>query len=673
MPTKTNNITINQCLLGYDNGHQLLASSVEIPSEALALLLLLSDSASGLKTRHFDSYWTGFPIPAMKAYALLHTWPAPEISRPGCVWTHGIFINFAELSKIQNLHALQNLFMRPSKEKDYSSYFKTQIFDAASLPKTSSIVQPDEILALLRALYSTPKKQAYISNSERLSNALFAVWSQQWPRLQRSFSFRTAAVPMRASAAIPQCFDLLAVLERINNDTPLPNDWESEVILDIISGPTSLRSFLKKYGADMLRGKERFRFLANVFTNCKKIESYSALCNLLDYIAITLPDPTDGAILKKDLIMQADTTSSLLPTIPPIHIWTYLAQSKNNNYLPVPVITSATFDKMWKKFPQKTLEAANDSILSCPALATQLTNYLSQTISAENFYRSVMEYKHLRKELLAINPSLLNSDMVEILAEKDFELFVAFLPDTYHEASAVFTNLFFTRNESIIQKLNNQRPRFIQKYAQIKITESLITNSPSFSRGWIKIIENKALLTRYFLRRATSFSEVERLIELLDMDVEVGIKAGISAWVKALAKVHHNNKYTSKKLFLDVYLLAMALTARTSKCVSLIEESFRAVHTALQNSLLSKDLFEVLDPLLPQIRDNWDNCYRLRLAVAQLYIKEEFSFYSFIHLANEDFFETQLLHALVKIDGGRRYFYKHHWQTTGTSPLPEDE
>src|SRR3546814_20493757 len=82
-------MTIDQCLFGYEDGHRLLASSMSLGDQT-SLLTKLSDLAPGTLFGSSHGYWTGLPLPELARYALFRTWPAPELPRPGCVWTHAL-------------------------------------------------------------------------------------------------------------------------------------------------------------------------------------------------------------------------------------------------------------------------------------------------------------------------------------------------------------------------------------------------------------------------------------------------------------------------------------------------------------------------------------------------------------------------------------------------------
>src|SRR4051812_34320413 len=93
---------LNQCLFGYDDGHRKIASSIRLPDEVETQLLLLTDMAPGLNSGEIEPYWTGTPVPALKSYALIKTWPAPEMPRPGCVWSHVLLLQFSDIPLFEN-------------------------------------------------------------------------------------------------------------------------------------------------------------------------------------------------------------------------------------------------------------------------------------------------------------------------------------------------------------------------------------------------------------------------------------------------------------------------------------------------------------------------------------------------------------------------------------------
>jgi GTPase-associated protein 1 len=258
--------------LNYDGGHRLLATSLRLPNEVASLLLLHSDLVPGLNPGRIDGYWTGIPLPVARLYALMRTWPAPEIPRPSCVWTHAVLIAMTDMARFPDLAVLESVFVRPGISADYIASATTLTIAPGSvgaIPRSSP--SPQDSLKIVRALYA-PRSVGIVSDdNERLDSAIFAVWSQQWPRLRRAFSFRTAGFVADSSNSAR--FDLQVIREPVSS-VPLlqddasgqPTDWENVAIDDLLRPESSdFRRFLWRYGSDLRHGRDRYRFLARLY------------------------------------------------------------------------------------------------------------------------------------------------------------------------------------------------------------------------------------------------------------------------------------------------------------------------------------------------------------------------------------------------------------------------
>lgn len=60
-----------------------------------------------------SSYITTYRLPQSHYYVIAKSWYAPEMSRPGCVWTHSFIINLEEISRDFDFRALFHFFRRP--------------------------------------------------------------------------------------------------------------------------------------------------------------------------------------------------------------------------------------------------------------------------------------------------------------------------------------------------------------------------------------------------------------------------------------------------------------------------------------------------------------------------------------------------------------------------------
>ncbi|MEI9966909.1 MAG: hypothetical protein WDN67_04790 [Candidatus Moraniibacteriota bacterium] len=199
---------INVALFGYREGHHLIASSVTFPAQVRQFLATVTDSSGSESPRGFQTAYTGIPVPDTHFYALFCTWPAPEMPRPGCVWSHVLLIDLADLARIPDLSFLKQYFRRPElpiEVTDFSLPLDVEIPERAASLNEESLFRADH---LLRLLYGAPSASVAIMAPEGLSweEPVFAVWSQQWPKLRRDFTFSTGSLGDRGQSG--SAFDL---------------------------------------------------------------------------------------------------------------------------------------------------------------------------------------------------------------------------------------------------------------------------------------------------------------------------------------------------------------------------------------------------------------------------------------------------------------------------------
>jgi hypothetical protein len=113
--------------------------------------------ANDMRNNGLQDYLTGYPLEKSGKYVFARTWAAPEMPRPGCVWTHSLIIENADLAKIMSAEALLDVFTRPIGA-DARSTYNTSV-PVSSQPKPVEIERMERVEYLLQALYSSPTRQ----------------------------------------------------------------------------------------------------------------------------------------------------------------------------------------------------------------------------------------------------------------------------------------------------------------------------------------------------------------------------------------------------------------------------------------------------------------------------------------------------------------------------------
>ena len=177
---------VDQLVFGYRDGHELLASSTEVDPQLEARLLPHADARFEDDSEH---YLVGVQIEAIERFFLARIWPAPELPRPGAVWTHALLIDEKTLASA-DLLALAGQLRRPA-ENDLSSYrTPLPVLKQAPMP----VHAPEQLLnALSWQAFGEPREKAVLvwDDSAESELSLLAVWRGLPGAARGGFSFRT--------------------------------------------------------------------------------------------------------------------------------------------------------------------------------------------------------------------------------------------------------------------------------------------------------------------------------------------------------------------------------------------------------------------------------------------------------------------------------------------------
>jgi hypothetical protein len=306
-------LQIEQALFGYEDGHRLLACSVEIPPEAERAILPLSDGPDLQVAVPAEGYISGYPLPLGERFALSRTWPAPEMRRPGCVWTQVLIIAHADLDSFEGLSGLAACFQRPEgPDPDLAPYRQTM--NLQRFPAGRQIRSDRSSETLLFWLYT--KQDPVVVFSEARMNSecqMLAIWDQQWPELRRSFSFTSIATTREI---LGRPFDLRVVSESdpvllrslraevhaAGQQASHQEDWVTLAAQDLET-PGALRRVLWRYGVEAGGNRKAFAAIVRLYASCfeKGGTSKQSAEQLLRLTADAFPVSDQMRGLKRDL------------------------------------------------------------------------------------------------------------------------------------------------------------------------------------------------------------------------------------------------------------------------------------------------------------------------------------------------------------------------------------
>jgi hypothetical protein len=303
---------LDQALFGYSDGHRQIASSLRLPPKDLYLLSTATDLAGGARLGDDESYLSGLPLPESRRYALFRTWAAPEMPRPGCVWSHVILLGQKTVGSLAAFSNLLPLLRRPdrSRTEEYGEPLGT--FDIGA--GRAAAVEP--IAEIIEAYYAGKRVVLSASGSKaaEIEEAVLAVWSQQWPRLRATYSFCTASVKELGRADASD-YDVQVVAHADASRARNAASWAAFAASDAAENRvTPLRRFLWRYGRDISNPRRNYGMLIGLFERWGDADDMPM--EAASEVFAALSDPADGAILKRDVMGLGANKLRLIPSIP---------------------------------------------------------------------------------------------------------------------------------------------------------------------------------------------------------------------------------------------------------------------------------------------------------------------------------------------------------------------
>ncbi|WP_217550285.1 hypothetical protein [Pantoea sp. GbtcB22] len=646
---------VDQCLFGYEDGHRLLASSLPL-GEALSLLTELSDIAPNTIFGESEGYWTGLPVASLGRYVLMRTWPAPEMPRPGCVWTHALLIEPIHLELLGDLSVLQSAARRPKKPVDRKKYQERLNIDLSAIHGADNVAGGHVVETLLSALYSSLTSTIEIHEPGELDSPLFAVWSQQWPRLRRNFRFQTAASRAEKTVGAAR-FDALALLVsadrypvRLKNDGP---EW-LDVAANDARGESGagLRDFLWRYGRDVRRQRGSFRPLTEVFL-LNVHHAVDAAAQVLRIISRAFPEAIDALYLKQDLI------DGLLVPGAQVGLMEFMLNDEpgREQLLPLPTKEGvARLGSLWPAQPSEIISLLDMTLAREVAgckLASLLQSALLDLVKSEKFW-CVSEDRHALQEMIVrVDPAFLLASE-SLVGNERLAALLEFIPAGL-PGLREFIDALLCRNS---KKLTEAVYDCFSVMAASVVIARMSDRKPDMQPQW-----KQALLTRPgLLFRDDVLGNVSHTHLLLELAEQSGwfspevFKAGITPWFKGL--LHAKNDIEGEDMeTLGCFLLILACHSGGEDGLQCVELFFNVIHIQLINSALSERASELLYPSLPDIGwfRNWDLALRLRFIVAEAFIKHGWEPARYLTLARAKKVRMLLARTIEELPGGRAY------------------
>lgn len=638
-------VRIEQSLHGYTQGHHLIESSVNLSKNSSRTMSILSDLSGPEIINGFEEYITGYPLVDDDYYVLAKTWYAPEMERPGCVWTHSLLIKFSDIEKIINYLELLQYFKRPNNFITDELYIES----IEHISELNNFYTIDNINfnfynSIINSLLSqnNPIIIPAYSNTE-YENFILLIWQNFWSNLRFNFTFSTGSLanrqlnkrtfdlqiaPHSISKSMSRSDKNIILLNTENLESNSNSNWSQYFISNIISERNNeFTEFVKDAGA-AFKERKYFKSLVQLYSDVYAISNSHTVENYL----LAIYNSNNYDLNEKKLIIDS-FVNGVANSIP--NKW-ISSNDVLSFYKELSSITDITLDfNDYKRIYGRLKIEWNENrdktkFLFKYLISNDINNFGEQLLL---LYSELIIPDELSKLtdmdlgscsiLVKMKPEL--ALCKEIWSEsKNFQIEILDSIDLSKSKECSLETLFTL----ILNNSNQSFPEQIYK----KFSDSSIIIFLNWSvnqidyqenkiQSWLNICNMNSSITIEWLINRNNINPLLLSLILSNLDPYSDLinKYEIEQWYQIYQKIQNNIKAYSQdiKLILAEFFLPIILSNKKKTHDDFVIFSAYLVHEALANDKFDFHIWVKLEHLLPKLPwyQSWDKCKRLRLAL----------------------------------------------------------
>lgn len=688
-------VTIHQCLHGYAEGHRLLKSSIQLPRAAQRALLVLSDLSGVSVPAGFATYLTGYPVPETEFYALARSWLAPEMGRPGCVWTHTLLLTKNDLGRIQS-DEIGEYFHRPDDSVySYEVAIKCTALTASksarsptSNRKSSESIAAELARGLVHDLYSRDDAPVFMpaSRADEYEELVLWLWAQQWPQLRTRFRFCTGSLANRTLEGAG--FDLQVIpanlVRQIQRDVPkacilkqsqaaledFRQPWVEVLLRDLKErNHGDFGKFESRFCRDWSPARSSLRTLAAVYAalasvrgaDCVRVPEY--LSSLVEELYRGRRGAGEGRALREALFYPSGESEPLLGRVTNDQWLRALLMAK-------PAMASEDLAAqvrerthgLWRMSPQLALECAE----AFPAteetvLRREFLETLSKLVTARDLCQFESKTPGLLSRFVAFNPDLaLSPELLGATEPTQLGVLDGLIgPEPVADSQRMVAARFVAQTPytSVARAAVARWGEQILVAALQTLIDSSVT-PPGSGAGLAAIITDHVdALCEWLALVGERYSALQLTARMLNPRSAEIQNVEISRWQEIGSAVSPSGHIRRQPVEFATFLFTLGLNSNQPDAHKVVAMCFEGVHDAAARGELDQRSWELLKPDLVELPhyQQWDICERLRRALVLGFVRHDWPLVSFFACtAREDLFD-RMLDSCSFIPAGREF------------------
>jgi hypothetical protein len=568
------------------------------------------------------------------------------MARPGCVWTHSLLIDFADLAILETPENLLAAFSRPSG--DLAQYATPVEILVAPIDVAPRHLASARAAGVLNALYMKPDGRVMIKRDSpgKDEGLLLAIWMQQWPRLRRSVRFTTFSTTDRSTVDEPFDLQVLDGVDRTRSKSADLLEAVQEAIAPELQpafhdlttgGKTGFRTFLRQVGGDVSRGRAAMPYLCRLFVAADDPAAIADAINILD-----LMGPNEARVARSEVVQRALAGVENLDD----RSFNFLLDAMRESEEGVLPLQAATRlgNELWHRSPTTVVEEVQSQTelghaarlalrqLTQPALVAGLEREPSVSCDLYRLRPDIATSVEFWRALPPDAGPLIEDQ----LGDRDAPEILAAIIGAHREDLAGWVARTFSATRTI---------------------EALSSNPDVSADGWLapygddvdalaRALVDAKPLNKYVLYALAQHVGPDRLPNV------IGDDPWLSGWARSSGSLDQRDT-----AFMAAYLLCRGLGDRSKSPAELIRLSFETADESLANGSMPDAGWSVVAARLgwPDMWSSWDRRSRLRKAVVARFVRGSLDPAAFGHLVRSGPLFGHLADVAAETSAGRKF------------------